>query len=102
MQTTGTHNRARFQVFTALRHRSFLRYWLGLVTSVMGFQIMTVAQGWLIYEMTGSKLFLGYVGLAAGLEGLIPTQNTVLVLSGGNLDPGPLQDALSSRVGQNF
>ena len=44
----------------------------------------------------------GAVGLAAVLEGLIPAQNTVLVLSGGNLDPGLLQDALSSSVGQNF
>ena len=36
----------------------------------MGFQIMTVAQGWLVYDLTGSKLFLGYVGLAAGLPAI--------------------------------
>ena len=31
---------------------------------------MIVAQGWLIYELTDSKLFLGYVGLAAGLPAI--------------------------------
>ena len=38
----------------------------------------------------------GAVGMAAVLEGLIPAQNTVLVLSGGNIDPDLLEDALSS------
>ena len=37
----------------------------------------------------------GAVGMAAVLEGLIPAQNTVLVLSGGNIDPDLLEDALS-------
>ncbi len=36
----------------------------------------------------------GAVGMAAVLGGLIPAQNTVLVLSGGNVDPELLQAAL--------
>ena len=71
MQTTEIQRRARFQVFTALRHPSFRRFWFGLIASVMGFQIMMVAQGWLVYDMTGSKLFLGYLGLAAGLPAIV-------------------------------
>ena len=37
----------------------------------------------------------GAVGMAAVMEGLIPAQNTVLVLSGGNVDPELLQIALA-------
>jgi MFS family permease len=77
MQTTPTHRRTRLQVFTALKHSGFRRFWLGMVASVMGFQIMMVAQGWLVYDLTDSKLFLGYLGLAAG----VPT--IVLSLIGG-------------------
>ena len=67
----GVQERSRFQVFTALKSSGFRRYWSGLVASVLGFQIMTVAQGWLIYELTDSKLYLGYVGLAAGLPAVV-------------------------------
>ena len=70
MQTAGTQRRPRLQMFTALRHSSFRRFWIGMVASVLGFQIMTVAQGWLIYILTDSKLALGYVGLAAGLPAI--------------------------------
>ena len=31
---------------------------------------MTVAQGWLVYDLTGSPLYLGYVGLATAIPGL--------------------------------
>ncbi len=71
MQTTTTQRRPRLQVFTALKHGGFRRFWLGMVASVMGFQIMTVAQAWLIYDLTDSKFYLGYVGLAAGLPAIV-------------------------------
>ena len=71
MQTAGTQRRPRLQMFTALRHSGFRRFWIGMVASVLGFQIMTVAQGWLIYILTDSKLALGYVGLAAGLPAIV-------------------------------
>ena len=70
MQTAGTQRRPRLQMFTALRHSSFRRFWMGMVASVLGFQIMTVAQGWLIYILTDSKIALGLVGLAAGLPAI--------------------------------
>ena len=70
MQTAGTQRRPRLQMFTALRHSSFRRFWIGMVASVLGFQIMTVAQGWLIYILTDSKIALGLVGLAAGLPAI--------------------------------
>jgi len=71
METTITPRRTRLQVFTALKHDGFRRFWFGTVASVMGFQIMMVAQGWLVYDLTESKLFLGYLGLAAGLPAIV-------------------------------
>ena len=71
METTATQRRTRLQVFTALKHPSFRRFWFGSVASIMGFQIMMVAQGWLVYDLTGSKLFLGYLGLAGGLPAIV-------------------------------
>lgn len=48
----------------ALRYPYFRRYWLGLVSSVTGFRMFQFAQYWLAYELTGSALQLGLVGLA--------------------------------------
>ena len=48
----------------ALRYRQYRAYWLGTLASVSGFQMLMFAQGWLTYELTGSPLYLGYVGLA--------------------------------------
>ena len=71
MQTTVVERTSRLQVFTALRRPGFRRFWIGMVASVMGFQIMMVAQGWLVFDLTGSELYLGYVGLAAGLPAIV-------------------------------
>lgn len=47
-----------------LRHqRPFLAFWLARVFTASGFQMLTVAIGWHIYELTGSVLDLGLVGL---------------------------------------
>ncbi len=40
----------------------------------------------------------GAVGMAAVLEGSIPARNTVLILSGGNVDPDLLAEALSGST----
>ena len=50
--------------FGALRHRNFVLFWVGLITSNTGTWMQLVAQGFLIYELTGSKALLGAVGLA--------------------------------------
>ena len=86
MQTT-TQRHTRFQVLTALRHPGFRRFWTGMVASVLGFQIMTVAQGWLIYDLTDSELALGYVGLAAGLPAIVL-----------NLFGGVIADRVNQRI----
>ena len=51
----------------ALSSRDFRYYWFGYVISVSGQQMLWVAQAWLIYELSGSKLLLGVNGLAQAL-----------------------------------
>lgn len=46
-----------------LRHRQFVFYWLSRVSSTMAYQMMSVAIGWQVYDMTNSPLDLGLVGL---------------------------------------
>ncbi|WP_375740213.1 MFS transporter [Pseudomonas boanensis] len=45
------------------QHRPFLAFWFARVCTASGFQMITVAIGWHIYELTGSVLDLGLVGL---------------------------------------
>ncbi|MDF5995060.1 MFS transporter [Pseudomonas aeruginosa] len=51
------------QPSSLLRHRPFLAFWLARVCTASGFQMLTVAIGWHIYELTGNVLDLGLVGL---------------------------------------
>lgn len=46
-----------------LRHRPFLSFWLARISTASGFQMLTVAIGWHMYELTGNVLDLGLVGL---------------------------------------
>ena len=63
----------------ALRYRDYRLFWSGYVTEVSGQQMLWIAQGWLIYELSGSALYLG----AAGLARAIPS--TILSFIGGAL-----------------
>jgi MFS family permease len=45
-------------------NRTFLKFWLSRVLSVLSFQMVGVAVGWRIYDLTGSAYQLGFVGLA--------------------------------------
>jgi len=54
-------------MFTALRHRDYRLYWIGAVISFIGSWTQSVSYQWLVYEITGSKLWLGIVGFAGSL-----------------------------------
>ena len=55
-----------------LRHqRPFLAFWLARVCTASGFQMLTVAIGWQLYQLTGSVLDLGLVGLVEFLPRLL-------------------------------
>ena len=64
---------------SALRLRDFRLFWSGYLCEVSGQQMLWVAQGWLIYELSGSALLLGAAGLARALPA------TVLTFVGGAL-----------------
>ena len=49
----------------ALRHRNFRLFAGGQLISLTGSWMQTVAQGWLVYRLTGSALLLGTVGFAS-------------------------------------
>ena len=53
--------------FGALRQAPYRRYWLGSAASVGGFQLLIMGQGWLVYELSGSPLQLGYLGAASSI-----------------------------------
>jgi MFS family permease len=46
-----------------LRHSSFILFWVSRIFSTLGFQVASVAIGWLVYAKTGSAYALGLVGL---------------------------------------
>ena len=53
-----------------LRNRDFLFFIIGRFCNVVGVQILTVAVGWHVYQLTGDPLDLGYIGLAQFLPAL--------------------------------
>lgn len=48
-------------VFRSLRHRNFRLFWSGQLVSLIGTWMQTVAQAWLVLDMTHSSLKLGVV-----------------------------------------
>ena len=66
-----------FARFSALRHRDFRLYWIGFVVSISGQQMLWMVQPWLIYELSGSTVYLGVNALAQAVPA------TALVLLGG-------------------
>lgn len=53
------------KTFSAFRHRNFRLYFFGQLISFTGSWMTTTAQGWLVYQLTGSKALLGVVAAAA-------------------------------------
>ena len=53
--------------FGALRIASFRRYWLGATASVGAYPLLIMGQGWLVFELSGSPLQLGFLGAASSI-----------------------------------
>ncbi len=56
--------------FAALRYRNYRLWFFGQTLSVMGTWAQSVAQGWIVYELTGSELALGAIQFFASLPTL--------------------------------
>jgi MFS family permease len=55
------------QTFAALGHANYRLWFAGQLVSLMGTWMQTTAQGFLVYQLTHSAAYLGYVGFAAGV-----------------------------------
>jgi MFS family permease len=53
--------------FAALKHRNFRLFFVGQLVSLTGTWMQTTAQGWLVYQLTGSKVLLGTVAAVGSL-----------------------------------
>jgi len=76
----------RSATFAALRYPNYRRWFTGQVLSLGGSWMQSVAQGWLVYQMTGSSLALGAITAA----GTIPT---IFLM----LPAGAITDRVSNR-----
>ncbi|MFH1312764.1 MAG: MFS transporter [Candidatus Eisenbacteria bacterium] len=74
------------QTFSALSHRNYRLFLTGQVISLSGTWMQTVAQAWLVYELTKSAFALGVVGFA--------TRVPIIFLS---LFAGVLADRINKR-----
>jgi MFS family permease len=57
----------RFGTFAALQSPNFRLYFVGQLISTSGTWMQTIAQGYLVFQLTQSELMLGLVACAAGL-----------------------------------
>jgi MFS family permease len=55
------------ETFSALKHYNYRLWFYGQVVSLVGTWMQSTAQGYLIYELTGSPAYLGLVGFVGGL-----------------------------------
>ncbi len=55
------------QTFAALKYRNYRLWFIGQLVSLVGTWMQSTAQGYLVYQLTNSPAYLGYVGFAAGI-----------------------------------
>jgi predicted MFS family arabinose efflux permease len=53
--------------FAALKHYNYRLWFIGQMVSLMGTWMQSTAQGYLIYQLTNSPVYLGLVGFVGGL-----------------------------------
>lgn len=54
------------QTFAALQYRNYRLWFIGQLVSLVGTWMQATAQGYLVFQLTHSPVYLGYVGFAAG------------------------------------
>lgn len=63
-----TDSRPRYAAtFAAFRHPNYRLYFSGQIVSLVGTWMQIVAQGWLVYQLTNSPLYLGLVSFASSV-----------------------------------
>jgi MFS family permease len=59
------------RTFAALRYPNYRLWFQGQLVSMVGTWMQITAQGFLVFELTHSTTYLGYVGFAAGVPSLL-------------------------------
>ena len=59
------------KAFESLRFRNYRHFWTGQLVSLTGSWMQMIAMGWLVYELTSSKLLLGLINGIAGIPVLL-------------------------------
>src|SRR5882724_2429411 len=59
------------QRYAAFRHRAFLSYWTARFLTTFATQIVSVAVGWQMYDLTRDPFDLGLVGIVQFLPSLL-------------------------------
>ncbi len=77
----------RRHTFRSLRYPNFKLWFWGQLTSLLGTWMQITAQGYLVFELTHSAAFLGYVGFVSGMP------SWLFMLMG-----GVLADRMSRRI----
>jgi MFS family permease len=60
----------RPDTFASLRYPNYRRWFVGQLLSLMGTWMQAVAQGWVVYQLTGSDLALGTITFAGSIPSL--------------------------------
>jgi MFS family permease len=55
------------RTFTALKYPNYKLWFYGQMISLLGTWMQITAQGFLVYQLTHSPVYLGYIGFASGL-----------------------------------
>ncbi|MGB3095680.1 MAG: MFS transporter [Candidatus Deferrimicrobiaceae bacterium] len=77
---------AHASTFQALRHKNFRLWFFGQLTSLVGTWMQTIAQNWLVYQLTGSAWDLGLLNFVGAIP-LVPL----------TLHAGAIADRFSKR-----
>ena len=59
--------------FDALLSAPYRRFWLGSIASVGSTQLYFISKAWLVFELSGSALDLGFLGAATAIPTIIST-----------------------------
>ncbi len=59
------------RTFAALQYPNYRRWFWGQLVSQVGTWMQTTAQGFIVFQLTDSTAYLGYVGFAAGAPALL-------------------------------
>ncbi len=54
-------------MFSSLKIKNFRLYWIGMLVSLVGTWLQSVAQSWLVFQLTGSSFLLGLVGFLSSI-----------------------------------